>query len=227
MKPFFVALLLFCSACAYQGGGFSEVGSQKFQWFSYLDADDIRASCVEGFTAYRLTYNAEYTKHIRSYEIWVRPDGTARYLARVQGEASLTRITTADLLAPWRWSTSEDLLTAEQVTTFQAKLAESGFYTPAPGGSELYFSGDYYWLAAACENGAMKFNIWGREDPGFDSLTFPEFLYFFDGTGKAVPAVRQVDPGERYNALHGGGARDRDPNVHFEISVSDDGLRGR
>ena len=72
----------------------------------------------------------------------------------------------------------------------------------------------------------MKFNIWGREDPGFDTLAFPAFLYSFDRTGHAVPIVREVDPDERYDLMQRGGGQ-RDANVHFQISVDDDGLRGR
>ena len=58
------------SGCTYRAGGIESPITRKFQYFSYLNADDIRANCVAGTPAqYRLVYNAVYSEQVRAYDL--------------------------------------------------------------------------------------------------------------------------------------------------------------
>src|SRR5690606_21540976 len=51
---------------------------RSFNWFSYVAGDDIRARCgVDGRDRVRLVYNAIYSEQVRTYELFLQPDGTA------------------------------------------------------------------------------------------------------------------------------------------------------
>src|SRR5437762_456402 len=51
---------------------------RSFNWFSYVGGDDIRAACgKDGRDRLRLVYNAIYDEQVRTYEIFLQPDGTA------------------------------------------------------------------------------------------------------------------------------------------------------
>ena len=221
LSVFAAALLL--AACTYQGD-LSTPGAQKLTWFSYLDGDDIRAACTaEGPDRYRLVYNGVYEEQLRAYEVTIDAGGGGAYRARVQGEASLTRITLEDPLAPWRWQTSEAALTPEQTEAFKAALWDSGFYAAPPVGKRFY-SGGFYWWAVACEDGAMRYNAW--EYP-FPNLSFPEWLFAMDRTGLAVNPPRKIDLDQRLrDRTSGGRESDDDPTVNFEIELGRDGIVG-
>lgn len=220
-------LLVALGACAYQGD-LSTPGAQKLTWFSYLDGDDLRASCTaEGPDRYRLVYNAVYEEQLRSYELRIDPAGGGYYIARAQGEASLTRITLDDPLAPWRWQTSEQALTPEQTATFQDRLQESGFYGAPPVGQRFY-SGGFFWWVVACEDGEMRYNAWEHGKRGFEDLTFPDWLFALDRTGLAVNPAREIDLDQRMRDRGPGTGRksDDDPDLSFEIEMGRDGVVG-
>src|SRR5262245_13125246 len=51
---------------------------RSFSWFNYVGGDDIRAACgKDGRNHLRLVYNAIYDEQVRTYEIFLQPDGTA------------------------------------------------------------------------------------------------------------------------------------------------------
>jgi hypothetical protein len=215
------ALLL--AACTYQGD-LSTPGAQKLTWFSYLDGDDIRAACTaEGPDRYRLVYNGVYEEQLRTYEVTIDAGGGGAYLARAQGKASLTRITSDDPLAPWGWQVSESPLAPQQTEAFTAALWDSGFYAAPPVGKRFY-SGGFYWWVVACEDGEMHYNAW--EYP-FPELAFPAWLFALDRTGLAVNPPREIDLDQRLrDRTSGGRESDDDPTVNFEIEMGRDGLVG-
>lgn len=222
LSAFGGALLL--AACTYQGD-LSTPGAQKLSWFSYLDGDDLRAACsAEGPDRYRLVYNGVYEEQLRSYEIRVDAGGGGYYIARTQGQASLTRISLGDPLAPWRWQTSETALTPAQTEGFRAELSESGFYGPPPVG-ERFYSGGFFWWVVACEDGEMRYNAWEYPYPG---LSFPDWLYALDRTGLAVNPPRETDLDQRMRDRGPGTGRasDDDPDLSFELEMGADGLVG-
>src|SRR5689334_8870610 len=51
---------------------------RSLSWFSYVAADDIRADCRPGSRdRMRLVYNALWEEQVRTYELFLQPDGSA------------------------------------------------------------------------------------------------------------------------------------------------------
>ena len=51
---------------------------RSFHWFGYVGGDDIRQACgKDGRNRLRLVYNAIYDEQVRTYEVFLQPDGTA------------------------------------------------------------------------------------------------------------------------------------------------------
>src|SRR5690242_4629021 len=70
------------AGCVYHGDSASDLNNpavQKFAWFSFLDGNDIREACAalgpKAPAHYRLTYNGQYDKQLRTYEINAAPSG--------------------------------------------------------------------------------------------------------------------------------------------------------
>src|SRR6185312_8011996 len=51
---------------------------RSLNWFGYVGGDDIRAACRPGGRSrVRLVYNALWEEQVRTYEVFLQPDGTA------------------------------------------------------------------------------------------------------------------------------------------------------
>jgi hypothetical protein len=51
---------------------------RSLNWFSYVASDDIRAACRPGArNRLRLVYNALWEEQVRTYELFLQPDGIA------------------------------------------------------------------------------------------------------------------------------------------------------
>jgi hypothetical protein len=88
---------------AYSVGEIDNPLTQRITWFSYLGGSDIAEACGRGAgERYRIIYNGRYEEQLRSYEVTVHGD-SADLVVRVREQANLTELSTADLLAPWRW----------------------------------------------------------------------------------------------------------------------------
>jgi len=49
------------AGCTYGGGDIAEPLQRKFQWFSYVGGDDLKAECAPGRAPrYRFVYNATW-----------------------------------------------------------------------------------------------------------------------------------------------------------------------
>src|ERR1700752_2998780 len=118
--------------CAYHGPSQTDIDNpavRRVAWFSYLDGNDIRERCAEGAPdRYRLVYNGQYGKQLRSYEITQaspKPGG-AYFTARAMGPTNLAEVYFDDLLAPWRWQKSEAQLSGAEFDQFRDLLLQSG-----------------------------------------------------------------------------------------------------
>ena len=73
--------LAFGSAAAWAqrpGASVEQPIVRSLNWFSYVAGDDIRAACRPGGrNRIRLVYNALWEEQVRTYEIFLQPDGTA------------------------------------------------------------------------------------------------------------------------------------------------------
>lgn len=224
-----LSVVLMIWGCAYRGR--DDALSQRFTWFSYMNGDDIRAACVPGaIDRYRFVYNAVYTKQARTYDFRPNPNGDGwRLKARVLGPADLSSVSISpsaviedplDLLAPFAGRKSMLTLSGRDIDVLDERLAQSGFFQPAPKGLSLY-SEDFFWIGVACVNGRLIFNAWKYPSAGFEALTFPPLLFSWDETGVAVNPPRRLTNFDIY-----GEASPKDEYVRFSLKVGENGLAG-
>jgi hypothetical protein len=197
---------------------------RKVAWFSYLDGNDIRERCYEGAPdRFRLVYNGQYEKQIRSYEITqASPNpGGAYFIARAMGPTNLAEVSLNDLLAPWRWQKSESQLSGQELDQFRDLLTQSGWGSGAPQGKILH-SRDFYWVAAGCRNGQFHFDAWVHAQGDFPEIKFQDFLLARDRTGVAFRQPVKVLPRDRTEQ---GKPRERSATI-FVLTVSGEGIGG-
>ncbi|HET6158236.1 MAG TPA: hypothetical protein VFE34_07835 [Dongiaceae bacterium] len=213
--------------CAYHGPANSDIDNpaiRKVAWFSYLDGNDIREHCVAGSPdRFRLVYNGQYEKQIRSYEITqASPNpGGAYFTARALGQTNLFEVSLDDLLAPWRWQKSETKLSSSELDQFRGLLTQSGWGNGAPQGKLLH-SRDFYWVASGCRDGQFHFDAWVDAQGDFRDVKFQDFLLARDKTGVAFRKPTKVLPIDRTER---GRPRDRSAPI-FALTVQGEGIGG-
>ncbi len=225
-------------ACAYQEGADDPV-SRKLNWFSYLNADDVRESCEPEVTdRYRLIYNGVYfapgNEQVRTYDIAADPGSTDRYRVKVRviGATELNNYIIddpigtlfndpRDLLAPGRGVIEHVTVGDSDIDALDRSLAASGFFEPAPEGLRLR-SEDFFWLAAACINGEFVYNAYKWPSEEFENATFPDVLLSWDPTG--IP----VNPPKKLTNLdiYGEETPEEGATQGFTVQVGENGLVG-
>ena len=189
-------------------------------WFSYLAGDDVRAACAPGApNRYRFVLNAVWGEQTRTYDVVERPGGGVQ-ISRVFGQANLIEVNPFDPEGPWRGQRSGVALDAAAMARIGRLLP--GEEAAAPG--TWLRSDDYYWTAAACEDGRFIFQAWDSDTPDFDGLPFLKVLLPADRTGVpprpwrrlALPPFAAGTP-EAYGS---GASRQR-----FQLEVGKNGLR--
>lgn len=177
------ALAAGLAACTYRSGYEDNPITRSFSWFSYLNADDIRAYCKGGSTdRYRIVYNGVWQEQVRTYDFTLT-DGGADLVVQVRGSADFSdAIPLDDLLKPWRGETRRARIGWAEARAVRAALRESGFYDPVPQGLRVQSWG-FFWMAAACEEGRFRFNAWSYPSERFAKVTLAEPLRAVDKTG--------------------------------------------
>lgn len=213
--------------CAYHGSARTDIDNpavRKVAWFSYLDGNDIRQGCAAGAPdRFRLVYNGQYEKQIRSYEITqASPSpGGAYFIARAMGQTNLAEVRLDDLLAPWHWQRSETQLSAAEFNQFRDLLTQSGWGKGAPQGKMLH-SRDFYWVASGCRGGQFHFDAWVDAQGDFGEIKFRDFLLARDKTGVAFRKPVKVLPIDR----SGQGRPSERTGTVFVLTVSGEGIGG-
>lgn len=176
------AVLLGLSACAYRPGDEDSPLRRSFSWFSYLNADDLRATCTKGAAdRYRIVYNAVWQEQVRTYDFTAGRDG-ADLKTQVTGDVDFARaIPLTDLLSPWRGKIVRRRLSRSAFRGLRRALRRSGFHRPAPQGTRVQSWG-FFWVAAACEGGRFRFNVWAYPSRRFAGVTLAGILKRLDGT---------------------------------------------
>lgn len=198
--------------------------ARKLSWISYLNGDDLRAACGKGGgDRYRLVFNADYNKHVRTYDVvGDASKGGAMVEARVLEATDLTRVDLNDPLAAGRGPVGRVQLTPRQFALFVLRLYESGAFEPAPSGMRLPSNG-VYWLVNGCRGGNWFFNAYPYPSDRFQDIRFMEPLREADQTGVAFPPLPKPDDAPR--TLPTGG-RSEDAGPLFEVQVEPGGLVG-
>ena len=205
---------LLLAACASAGPADNPV-ARTLTWFSYVNGDDLRATCRRGSPdRYRLVYNGNYLEQRRTYDLTAGTDG-ASLVGYVAGGANLASgIPVLDPLAPWRGVSFNSRLESAQVRALREALAASGAGQTAPKGLELP-SDSFYWLAATCQDGVFHFNAWAYPSPSFDALSFVGVLMARDTSGVPLNKARAIA-----YLSH----REQDEAQRFVLKVGDNGF---
>lgn len=215
-----LASLLFAAAalasCTWSGGDIGNPVERKFHWFSFVEGEDIRATCDAGTPdRFRLVYNGIYDEQLRIYEL----DGLRRLLiVRVVDQGRGAGLSTGDILAPWRAVEAKVQLDQAGYDRLVAAFAQGGMFAPPPVGLELP-SRSFHWTAATCHGGRYGFTAWKYPSAAFAAMGFDTALFALDPTGIPVNRAREVG----FDPLWESKAR-RNEVVNFSLRVTADGL---
>jgi hypothetical protein len=191
------------TGCTYTGG-IGDPVQRKFQYFSYIAGDDIRARCTPNSPAqYRFVYNAHWEEQVRAYDLRrsvIVGEGATLWTQVFGGNQALGAITITDPQAPWRGQGAQTRLTEEQYLALIRAVEASGFGEPSPEGLR---------------------NAWRHPSDRFSALTFDRVLFPLDTTGTPVNPPRRIEPAlERAKA-------DREASYYFQLMVGRNGFAGR
>lgn len=203
---------------------------RSVHWFSYVAGDDIRAACAPGGRSrIRLVYNALWEEQVRTYEIFLQPDGTAGLNIGVladQGDLSNIRISQGtDILDPWRMKRGQRVLETADTGQLMALLQASAAFGPPRDGLRLP-DNDFWWTVASCRNGAWGFQAYHFPTDGFANVKFSEKLFALDNVQVPVNRPRKLEPAEFRRGFDRRDAQ-RGQGDHWMLAVGKDGLRPR
>ena len=205
-------------------------GVRSLNWFGYVGGDDIRAACQPGGrNRVRLVYNALWEEQVRTYEVFLQPDGTAGLQTDVladQGNVSnILAESAADVLSPWRMKRGQRLLDAAETRRLIDLLQASAAFGPPRDGLRLP-DNDFWWTVASCRNGVWGFQAYHYPTDGFANVKFAEQLFAWDNVKVPVNRPRKLEPAEFRRGLDSQSAR-RGRGDRWILVVGKDGLRPR
>ena len=204
--------------------------SRSANWFAYVGANDIRQACTPGGrNRVRLIYNALYEEQVRTYEIFLQPDGIAGMsigvLADQGNVANMTIGSAGDVLGPWSMKRGERILSADETRELVGLLEASAAFGPPRDGLRLP-DNDFWWTVASCRNGVWGFQAYHYPTDGFANVKFAERLFALDTVPVPVNRPRKLEPSNLRRdwnapAYHAGSAN------RWMLVVGKDGLRPR
>jgi hypothetical protein len=206
---------------------------RSLNWFSYVAAEDIRAACQPGGRdRMRLVYNALWEEQVRTYELFLQPDGSAGLNIGVlvdQGAAtdvsSITIGELADVTGPWRMRRGQRTLDAAQTSELMGLFQASAAFGPPRDGLRLP-DNDFWWTVASCRNGVWGFQAYHYPTDRFANVRFAEKLFGLDNVAVAVNRPRNLEPAElRRDPIMLRPGRERADR--WMLVVGKDGLRPR
>lgn len=202
---------------------------RSFHWFSYVAGDEIRAACTPGGrNRVRLVYNAIWEEQVRTYDIFLQPDGVAGMNVGVLAEQGrVTMITIGapgDVTGPWRMKRGQRLLNVEETRELLRLLEASSAFGPPRDGLRLP-DNDFWWTVASCRDGVWGFQAYHHPTDGFAKVKFAEKLFTWDNVAVPVNRPRKLEPSElRRDPLAPVGRETAD---RWMLVVGKDGLRPR
>jgi hypothetical protein len=202
---------------------------RSFNWFSYVAGDEIRSACAPGGRSrLRLVYNAIWEEQVRTYEIFLQPDGVAGVNIGVlaeQGRVTMLSIgAPGDVTGPWRMKRGQRVLDVAETRELLELLEASSAFGPPPNGLRLP-DNDFWWTVASCRNGVWGFQAYHHPTDGFAKVRFAEKLFALDNVPVAVNRPRKLEPSElRRDPQAPAGRETAD---RWMLVVGNDGLRPR
>src|SRR5216683_7619514 len=204
---------------------------RSFHWFDYVGGDDIRQACgKDGRNRLRLVYNAIYDEQVRTYEVFLQPDGTAGLsmgvLANQGNVANLLVADPGDVFNPWRMRRGERLLSGAETRELVGLLQASAAFGPPRDGLRLP-DNDFWWTVASCRNGVWGFQAYHYPTDGFANVKFAEKLFAWDNVPIAVNRPRKLEPAELRRDWNAPSGRVDTRLDRWMLVVGKDGLRPR
>ncbi|MBL4739407.1 MAG: hypothetical protein COB20_06260 [SAR86 cluster bacterium] len=216
--------LLFVTACSATGGPGNPL-TRPFQYFSYLNGDDIRNNCsVGGPSKYRLVFNALYEQQVRAYDIsqeFKADTGLQKTRVFSRGIGSEIDVSTKglDFVSNLK---SDEMIDMDTLISIDNALISVGFEQPAKEGLVLH-SDEFYWIAMVCRDGNFKYYAWTKENADIANLPFIDVLSKADKTGSKVAEVKEPIIHIRGGRPRGGA--DTDSIGYFSLEVGNNGLK--
>ena len=176
---------------------------RSLNWFSYVAGADIRAACRPGERSrVRLVYNALWEEQVRTYELFLQPDGKAGLnMGVLVDQGAATNVSSiligqlGDVTGPWRMRRAQRLLSAPETTELMGLLQSSAGFGPPRDGLRLP-DNDFWWTVASCRDGAWGFQAYHYPTDRFANVRFAEKLFALDNVGIAVNRPRNLEPAE-------------------------------
>jgi len=207
---------------------------RSLHWFSYVAADDIRAACQPGGRSrLRLVYNALWEEQVRTYEIFLQPDGTAgANFGGPTGQGPSTDVSSfligegRDVNAPWSMKRGQRLLNAAETSELLGLLQASSAFGPPRDGMRLP-DNDFWWTVASCRNGVWGFQAYHYPSDHFANVKFAEKLFAWDNVKVPVNRPRALEPAELRRDYNAPANRAASRGDRWMLVVGKDGLRPR
>lgn len=217
-----VAVVLVLAACQARGPADGRLGF-RFQWLSYLQGDDIRATCqADGADRVRLIYNADFNSEIRTYDLYLY-DGSGQMDTRRWVSSGTVVVTGGSINAAFDpTETGKVTLTAAQVQDLKGAFEASGFPGSVPVG-DILRSDAHFWVALACVDGVFGVQVWNGDR--LRQVRFAGLLESLDSIGQPLPPaqVRDLPP---FGSVVAANRRDGDPaKLFYEAEVGEAALR--
>jgi len=167
-----LASVLAVSGCASTEVAAPPTG-RKLSWISYISGEDLRQTCAKGGPErYRLVFNADDSRSVRTYDVTSDPDtGGATLEAQVFAASDLARIDPSEPLASVRGRKADARLTPQQFAAFVVVLGESGAFEPMR--DRHFRSGGIYWLVNGCHGGRWFFSAYPYPESRFLDIHRP------------------------------------------------------
>lgn len=216
-----IAATLGISACTYMGDNSNPL-IRKLAWYSYIGGDNVRDRCEAGKgNAVRLVYNAIHTEQVRTYDI-VASDDNGQYVmdARVLGPSSLGKLSTDDLVSPWRGDTARTILRHQDIEQFWSAMEDSGAFEPAPEGLHL-ISEKFFWLTAVCRDGQFYYNAMDWPSDRFENMLFDDLVFAWDMTGIPVNPPRRATMFD----IYGDASPKKKTGAYYHVTIGKNGLK--
>ena len=165
---------------------------------------------------------------MRTYDIFLQPDGTAGVnigvLADQGNVANLSINNAGDVLGPWSMRQGQRILTPPETSQLMSLLQASAAFGPPRDGLRLP-DVDFWWTVASCRDGTWGFQAYHYPTDGFANVRFAQQLFAFDTVPVKVNPPRQMEPAELrrdWNAPVGHMKANQ-----WTLTVGKDGLRPR
>ena len=221
-----MALLLITMVvgCAYQGPT-GNVISQQLTWISYLSGDDIRAQCTDRSPdRLRLIYNADRTRHARTYDVLDVREGAVVEQMVDRGVVFETG-RSVDIRQIGVPAQGRVVLSADEFAELEALMGASGAFDPPPVGLRLASRG-FYWIVSGCRDGRFFLTAFLHPSESFERIQFASFLEERDRTGVRFPILPQSGRARRMNRCPRGQSSNANNARCFWVEVGEDGLVG-